>query len=193
LFYDVTDEFTLCNVRASNAEGVIRFGGGMLSQIRLTPKVAVLNPKSFHLQDVAIDHINVPPVVLPHMATGWVAHLEASGLLRRYGKPRDTVILPTDSPAWRHYLELFAQCADAAFVLNSELFYFRPPADTSIGGGHLNDTWLPILDLRELGGLAITTAKNGGNEVSLVEDGDIVWSERDLVAAIKRLYAEFRE
>jgi hypothetical protein len=83
-FFDVTDEFTLCSIRASNAEGVIRFGGGMLSEIRLRPTIPAVNPIRFQLEGITLDQIYIPHVAASPKPTGWVAELETDGLIRQY-------------------------------------------------------------------------------------------------------------
>ena len=191
LFYDVTDEFNLCEIRASNAEGVVQFCGGILSQIRLTPKITVPNPNRFRLENLTIDRIHISPVVQPPPGIGWVAMLEADGLIRRHGAPRQSANLPEASLAHRQYGELFAQCAEAVFVFKSESFYFLPPDASFCENGRRASTWIPVLDLRELGGLAITTCDNGDVVVSRVAGSAVAWSEPDLVTAIMRLHTEF--
>ena len=190
-FYGVWDDFTLCHVDAANAQGVVCFGGGMLSQIRLTPTETVRNPKTFRLEGARLTDISIPAVTSPLAASGWIAELEGKGILSRFGAPREAVSAASDHPAHQQYAELFAQCASASFNLDSERFYFLSPVASRPVNSRKIGEWLPVLDLRELGGLAITNARSGAVEVSLLEDGVIVWSEPTLAGALERLHAEF--
>lgn len=189
-FYGVTDEFILCEVHAANAYGVICFGGGMLASIRLKPSTAVVNPTKFRLKNPTIMNVRIPSVVDPSGTSGWIADLENDGILRRFGTPGNDLVTPNVSPTHCQYIELFDHCAEAAVLLKSEPFYFLPPASTSpVNDGRIG-SWLPVLDLRDFGGLAITIDDNGESVISLLIDGSMEWSESDLVKAIRRVHAE---
>jgi hypothetical protein len=189
-FYDVSDEFTLCGIQATNARGSVHFGGGMLSEIRITPVGIVNDPKVFRIADASLVNVTIPKYVPPPPATGWVAELEEKGILIRYGVPKDEAMPGADCPAYQQYNELFNQCDQAAVQLQSETFYFHPPPLRPVEDRKLGD-WMPLLDLRELGGLALTRAEDGCVRVSYMLDGCIEWTEPDLVSAIEFVHARF--
>lgn len=189
-FYDVSDRFTLCRVIADNATGLVQFGGGMLSEIRLTPNVCVANPQSFRLECARVTEVFVPTAERPIFGAGWIADMEEKGILARFGAPRNAVSAISDHPAHQQYADLFAGCAEASINLSSETFHFLAPVDSGADDAPRSEAALPILDLREFGGLVIMRTPTGAAEVCW-ENGSIVWSEPNLAGAIQRLHSEF--
>jgi hypothetical protein len=189
-FYEVSDAFTLCRIEAANAQGAIRFGGGMLAEIRLTTSHPVIDPAAFRLEELHLADVFIPPVTEPLVANGWIAELEKDGLLSRYGVPASASSPSVGQVPQAEYAELFAGCENASINLNSEQFHFLSPRDVVIGANHQDDALLPILDLREFGGLAITRLPTGASEVSFVSDGKKLWSEPTLLRAIRRVHDE---
>jgi len=187
-FWDVCDEFTLCKISASNGTGEVFFGGGMLAQILIRPNDCVNNPKKFHLQEISLNEIVIPtPAPLPP-STSWVAELEQSGVLVRHAGPANQQSEVPDRYLHEQYVELFTQCSAASARINGELFSFLPPGDLSVVEDHEIGLWVPILDLREFGGLGITHC-NKSPKISFV-DRTVVWSEENIPSAIKRVRYE---
>jgi len=191
-FYGVTDRFTLCQIHANNAGGSVQFGGGMLSTIRITPNLMVVNPKAFRFTEASLADVYIPAYVPPPPPTGWVADLEEKGIVIRYGCPTDRTTALADYPAFHQYADLFNQCSDASIQLDSEAFDFHSPP-LSVIEDHKLGSIVPIVDLRELGGLAITRAANDSAAVSYLVDGRIEWTRPDLISALKFLHLQFKK
>ena len=161
----------------------------MLAQIRITPHRVVSNPTRFQLHDISLHDIFIPapPPPLPP-SSGWVAELEECGLLVRHHGPLNQPPQIPHEYLSDTYLDLFAQCSSASVAIDGELFPFLSPPDLTVVEDRRIGKWVPIVDLREFGGLAITHGDKGA-AISFV-DGTILWSVEELPSAIRQLQAE---
>ncbi len=188
--WDYYEEFNLCNIQSDNAKGIVSFGGGMLAGIRLEPNDIVNNPKNFSLEHPKLTDINVPSIESPPEPEGWVKELESCGLLRRYSVPKDQDSVVDITLLHSQYNELFTMCDTASIVLDNEEFSFISPKGLGLVKDRIG-TWVPILDMRELGGLGIIQGDEGCT-ISYIVNGDVCWSMPDLHRALIRLDEEYR-
>jgi hypothetical protein len=192
-FYDASEVFTLCRIEASNAEGLIIFGGGMLSEIRLRPNRHVLNPATFKLEGLQLNDVFIASATEPLVTTGWIADFERRSLLSRYGRPAYDLPPVLDQAPYEEYAAIFRGCENASINIGAEQFEFLPPCEAAVIAKSQANNWLPILDLRDLGGLAIARLPDGRPQVSYLVDGRQVWSEPSIPRAIERLCHEVGE
>jgi len=193
-FWKNYNVFDLCKIKADNATGLIQFGGGMFGGIHILPNEPVANPAKFELINPQSADIKILyPVKLPK-AKGWVKQAENDGYLQRDDAPKDLEALVPLDLLHPQYLELFEQCSAASITVGGECFGFLGPHETEVFHDEAIGDYVPIVDLRDMGGL-VSFVRDGKPVVGWMGGGgsEIDWSEPDLQKAIVRLWHEMME
>ena len=183
-FWDYNKEFRLCIFKANEATGEVHFGGGMLGGIKVKPYNHIRDLKKLSLSSITLEKIEIKRIDITNLpkVNGWVKSLEDSGLLKRLEEPKEIDYSVEEKLLHKDYKKLFQACSSASMIINKEEFYFLEPDEISI----VENSYIPILDLRDLGGLAVDIETS---KIMYIHD-ELVWSEKDLAKSIKRLFSQ---